>query len=179
MLRRVPCTDHRLDRHRYFSAVAACRHGTVVAWAQWTLDACVGFVPIQWECLVKQRANPHSSGLKHFDVYYFPTPADDRHLTTLLKLATTNHQKLRSMKDVERLRTLMLESGRPDVLDPSEFTFNGQQALDRHNKTPVKARPVHYHSTRIPKNLMIMDDHAKRGERCVCRRPEDDKPYIQ
>jgi hypothetical protein len=139
----------------------------------------VGFVAIEWECEVKQRANPTASGLKHYDVYYFPKPSSDPHLKMLLKMATTNASKLRSVRDTERLRDLMAKSGRPDVLDPSQFTFNGQEALDRHNKSAVKARPIGRSSARLPKTLLLMDIDARRGERCLCRLPADNKPYIQ
>ena len=57
------------------------------------------------------------------DVYYYPVPNTDERLNAMLTVAAGG-RKLRSARDVVRLRALMCQAGRVDVPDVGAFSFS-------------------------------------------------------
>ena len=60
------------------------------------------------------------------DVYYYPVPNTDERLNEMLTVAAGG-RKLRSARDVVRLRALMCQAGRVDVPDVGAFSFSDRR----------------------------------------------------
>jgi hypothetical protein len=60
------------------------------------------------------------------DVYYYPVPNTDERLNAMLTVAAGG-RKLRSARDVVRLRALMCQAGRDDVPDVGAFSFSDRR----------------------------------------------------
>ena len=58
------------------------------------------------------------------DVYYYPVPNTDERLNEMLMAAGGG--RMRSARDVLRLRALMCDAGRVDIPDVGAFCFSGR-----------------------------------------------------
>jgi hypothetical protein len=63
-------------------------------------------------------------------VYYHPVPITDERLNEMLMVAAGG-RRLRSARDVQRLRDLMHHAGRVDVPDASAFSFSWRSPAAR------------------------------------------------
>jgi hypothetical protein len=93
---------------------------------------------VEWARVVVARKN----GGKR-DVYYYPVPNTDERLNEML-MAAGGGRKLRSARDVLRLRALMYDAGRVDIPDVGAFCFSGR---------PGRASGCNAHSGMSPLGL--------------------------